>query len=90
MRCRIAFVSGDSVTTNRSIFDLAFDPQVGDSNVSVSLSIREGGDRGLPIVVGKPDGAEGKSFMELAQKVAQRVSIENASRTAPSVTMQSA
>jgi hypothetical protein len=41
------------------------------------------------VVVGFPDGVEGKSFMELAQKVAQRVSTENASRTAPSVTIQS-
>jgi ATP-binding protein involved in chromosome partitioning len=31
----------------------------------------------------------GKSFMELAQKVAQRVSVENAARTAPSVTTAS-
>lgn len=58
--------------------------------IPLELSIRQGGDRGLPIVVGKPDGAEGLSFMELARKVAQRVSIENASRSAPSVTMQSA
>ncbi len=58
--------------------------------VPLELSIRQGGDRGLPIVVGKPDGAEGNAFMELGRKVAQRVSIENASRAAPSVTMQSA
>jgi ATP-binding protein involved in chromosome partitioning len=58
--------------------------------VPLELSIRQGGDRGLPVVVGKPDGAEGKAFMELAQKVAQRVSVENATRTAPSVTIQTA
>lgn len=58
--------------------------------VPLELSIRQGGDRGLPVVVGKPEGAEGKAFMGLAQKVAQRVSVENASRRAPSVTMQTA
>lgn len=58
--------------------------------IPLELSIRVGGDRGLPVVVGHPDGVEGKSFMELAQRVAQRVSVENASRTAPSVTIQSA
>lgn len=56
--------------------------------VPLELSIRQGGDRGLPIVVGKPEGAEGQAFMELSRKVAQRVSIENASRAAPAVTMQ--
>lgn len=58
--------------------------------IPLELSIRQGGDRGLPVVVGHPDGAEGKSFMELAQRVAQRVSVENAGRKAPSVTIQSA
>lgn len=58
--------------------------------IPLELSIRQGGDRGLPIVVAKPDGAEGQSFMELGEKVAQRVSIENASRVGPSVTMQPA
>ncbi|HEY0880152.1 MAG TPA: Mrp/NBP35 family ATP-binding protein [Archangium sp.] len=58
--------------------------------VPLELSIRQGGDKGLPIVVGQPDGAEGQAFMGLAQKVAQRVSVENAARTAPSVTMQTA
>ncbi len=58
--------------------------------IPLELSIRQGGDRGLPVVVGHPEGVEGKSFMELAQKVAQRVSIENAGRKAPSVTIQSA
>ncbi len=58
--------------------------------VPLELSIRQGGDRGLPIVVGKPEGVEGQAFMELSRKVAQRVSVENASHAAPSVTMQSA
>ena len=58
--------------------------------VPLELSIRQGGDRGLPVVVANPEGAEGQAFMELSRKVAQRVSVENASRAAPSVTMQSA
>jgi len=58
--------------------------------IPLQLSIRQGGDKGLPVVVGHPDGAEGGAFMELAKKVAQRISVENASRTAPSVTIQSA
>jgi ATP-binding protein involved in chromosome partitioning len=56
--------------------------------VPLELSIRQGGDLGLPVVMGRPDGAEGSAFMTLASKVAQRVSQENASRVAPSVTMQ--
>ncbi len=58
--------------------------------VPLELSIRQGGDRGLPVVVGNPEGAEGVSFMELAKKVAQRISTENAQRAAPTVTIRSA
>ncbi len=54
--------------------------------VPLELSIREGGDHGLPVVVSRPDGAEGQAFMELSRKVAQRVSVENAARSTPSVT----
>ncbi len=58
--------------------------------IPLELSIRQGGDKGLPVVVGHPDGVEGKAFMELAKKVAQRISTENALRSAPSVTIQTA
>jgi ATP-binding protein involved in chromosome partitioning len=58
--------------------------------IPLELKIRQGGDRGLPVVVAHPDGPEGAAFMELAKKVAQRISQENATRTAPSVTIQSA
>lgn len=67
------------------MMDLAF---LGE--IPLELSIRKGGDVGLPVVMGFPDGAEGQSFMELSRKVAQRVSQENAVRAAPAVTMQSA
>jgi ATP-binding protein involved in chromosome partitioning len=58
--------------------------------VPLELSIRQGGDTGLPVVVGKPDGAEGLAFMDLARKVAQRISTENALRAAPAVTIRTA
>lgn len=57
--------------------------------VPLDLKIRQGGDRGLPVVVGQPDSAEGLAFIELAKKVAQRISQENATRSAPQVTIQS-
>ncbi|MFO0599349.1 MAG: Mrp/NBP35 family ATP-binding protein [Myxococcaceae bacterium] len=57
--------------------------------IPLDLKIRVGGDKGLPIVVEQPDGPEGKAFMELAKKTAQRVSMENASRGVPLVTIQS-
>jgi ATP-binding protein involved in chromosome partitioning len=57
--------------------------------VPLELKIRQGGDRGLPVVVGQPDSAEGLAFIELAKKVAQRISQENATRSAPQVTIQS-
>jgi ATP-binding protein involved in chromosome partitioning len=58
--------------------------------VPLDLAIRQGGDRGLPIVVGYPDSAQARSFMALAQRVAARISQENAQRQAPSVTLHTA
>ena len=55
--------------------------------IPLELKIRQGGDHGLPVVVGHPDGSEGAAFMTLATKVAQRVSVENAAR--PSISVQS-
>lgn len=43
----------------------------------LELSVRQGGDDGLPVVVGKPDSEEAKLFMEIAAKVAGRISQEN-------------
>ncbi len=44
----------------------------------IDLKTREGGDAGLPIVMGQPDSAIGKRFMELASQIAGRISAENA------------
>ncbi len=43
----------------------------------LELRIRQGGDRGTPVVVAHPESAEAKAFMEIAQKVAGRISQEN-------------
>ena len=54
----------------------AFDiPFLGE--LPLELKVRQGGDVGLPIVVGEPDGPEAKRFMEIAANVAARVSKEN-------------
>ncbi len=58
--------------------------------VPLDLKIRQGGDKGMPVVMGHQDSPEAKGFMELATRVAARVSQENAVRQAPSVTVQSA
>lgn len=54
--------------------------------IPLELKIRQGGDKGLPVTVGHPDGAEGLAFMELAKKVAQRISVENATQKTPTIT----
>jgi ATP-binding protein involved in chromosome partitioning len=46
--------------------------------VPIELEVREGGDRGQPIVVAHPDSASAKALGEIAGKVAQRVSVLNA------------
>jgi ATP-binding protein involved in chromosome partitioning len=45
--------------------------------IPLELSVREGGDRGVPVVVGNPEGAEAKAFMAMAQNIAGRISTEN-------------
>jgi ATP-binding protein involved in chromosome partitioning len=45
--------------------------------IPLELSIREGGDRGLPVVQANPQGPEGKAFMAIAEQVAARISVEN-------------
>ncbi len=45
------------------------------AELPIQPQVREGGDEGLPVVIGKPDTAMAQSFRELARKVAQRVSI---------------
>jgi ATP-binding protein involved in chromosome partitioning len=44
-------------------------------SVPLEISLREGGDAGLPIVLSAPDSASAKSLRAIAQQVAARVSV---------------
>jgi ATP-binding protein involved in chromosome partitioning len=44
--------------------------------VPLGLDVREGGDRGVPIVVGQPDSPQAQAFRHVAEEVARQVSIE--------------
>ncbi len=52
----------------------------------LDLKVRQGGDRGLPVVVGHPESPEAQKFMEIARNVAGRISAENVRGRAPVVT----
>lgn len=43
--------------------------------VPLEIGLREGGDTGLPIVVGSPDSASAKALRAIAQKIAGKVSV---------------
>ena len=43
--------------------------------VPLEIGLREGGDTGLPIVVGAPDSASAKALRELSQTIAAKVSV---------------
>jgi ATP-binding protein involved in chromosome partitioning len=43
--------------------------------VPINTKVRQGGDAGVPIVIGKPDSEHAKIFMELASRVAARISV---------------
>jgi ATP-binding protein involved in chromosome partitioning len=43
--------------------------------VPLEIPVREGGDRGLPIVVGDPNCASAKALVAIAQQVAARISV---------------
>jgi ATP-binding protein involved in chromosome partitioning len=43
--------------------------------VPLEISLREGGDSGLPIVVGDPDSASAKALIAISQQIAAKVSI---------------
>jgi ATP-binding protein involved in chromosome partitioning len=43
--------------------------------VPLHTSIREGGDRGLPVTVADPDSPQARAFREIASKVAARLSV---------------
>jgi ATP-binding protein involved in chromosome partitioning len=44
--------------------------------VPLGLEVREGGDSGLPVVVGQPDSPQAQAFRKVAEEVARQVSIE--------------
>ena len=44
--------------------------------VPLGLEVREGGDRGVPVVVSQPDSPQSKAFSQVAEEVARQVSIE--------------
>ncbi len=54
-------------------------------DIALDLKIRQGGDRGIPVTVGYPESEETKSFMDIAGRVAARISQENVQRQAPVV-----
>ena len=46
--------------------------------IPIEIAVREGGDSGVPIVVSDPDSAPARAMIEMAGRLAQRVSILNA------------
>jgi ATP-binding protein involved in chromosome partitioning len=44
--------------------------------VPLGMEVREGGDTGVPVVVGQPDSPQAKAFRRVAEEVARQVSIE--------------
>ncbi|MBX3462048.1 MAG: Mrp/NBP35 family ATP-binding protein [Planctomycetes bacterium] len=46
--------------------------------VPIEMAVREGGDTGRPIVLAAPESASARAMVEIAGKVAQRISIANA------------
>src|SRR4051812_12697633 len=45
--------------------------------VPLVLAVRQGGDRGVPVVVGTPESPEAMAFMDIAKTIAGRISQEN-------------
>jgi ATP-binding protein involved in chromosome partitioning len=45
-------------------------------SVPLGLEVREGGDKGVPVVVGQPDSPQAEAFRKVAEEVARQVSIE--------------
>jgi ATP-binding protein involved in chromosome partitioning len=44
--------------------------------VPLGLEVREGGDKGVPVVVSQPDSPQSEAFRKVAEEVARQVSIE--------------
>src|SRR3979409_541460 len=45
-------------------------------SIPVGIDVREGGDRGVPVVVGNPESPQAKAIRRVAEEVARQVSIE--------------
>ncbi len=45
--------------------------------IPLDLKVRQGGDRGIPVVVGVPSSPQAQAFMTMAKAIAGRVSLEN-------------
>jgi len=45
-------------------------------SIPLATEVREGGDRGVPVVIGQPDSPQAKAFRKTAEEVARQVSIE--------------
>ena len=45
--------------------------------IPLDLAVREGGDKGVPIVAGAPDGPQALAFSAAAQQVAAAISVQN-------------
>ncbi|MEZ6038334.1 MAG: Mrp/NBP35 family ATP-binding protein [Planctomycetota bacterium] len=50
--------------------------------IPLELPVREGGDRGEPIVMASPDSASAQAILAIAGRLAQRISVKNAEETA--------
>jgi ATP-binding protein involved in chromosome partitioning len=44
--------------------------------IPLGMEVREGGDKGVPVVVSQPDSPEAQAFRQVAEEVARQVSIE--------------
>lgn len=44
--------------------------------IPLGISVREGGDKGVPIVVSEPDSPQARAFKHVAEEIARQVSIE--------------
>jgi ATP-binding protein involved in chromosome partitioning len=45
-------------------------------SIPIGIEVREGGDRGVPVVVGHPESPQAEAFRKVAEEVARQVSIE--------------
>jgi ATP-binding protein involved in chromosome partitioning len=44
--------------------------------IPLGIDVREGGDKGVPVVISHPDSEQAKAFRKVAEEVARQVSIE--------------